>query len=72
MPRKICWLSQQSAETALKAALMLEDVAFPFSHNLVIDRLDDDSSNVNILLVHRLPDTERAEDEGVTVFVLVS
>ena len=51
---------------------MLEDVAFPFSHDLVIDRWDYDDSNVNNLLVHRLPDTERAEDEGVTVFVLVS
>ena len=34
VPRHVCWLSQQSAEKALKAALVLEGVAFPFTHDL--------------------------------------
>lgn len=33
-PRHVCWLSQQSAEKALKAALVLEDIVFPFTHDL--------------------------------------
>ena len=32
--RHVCWLAQQSAEKALKAALVLEGVAFPFTHDL--------------------------------------
>lgn len=34
VPRHICWLAQQSAEKALKAALVLEEIAFPFTHDL--------------------------------------
>ena len=34
VPRHVCWLAQQSAEKALKAALVLEDIAFPFTHDL--------------------------------------
>ena len=33
-PRHACWLSQQGAEKALKAALMLEEVDFAFTHDL--------------------------------------
>ena len=33
-PRHACWLSQQAAEKALKAALVLEGVEFPFTHDL--------------------------------------
>ena len=33
-PRHACWLSQQAAEKALKAALMLEEVDFAFTHDL--------------------------------------
>ena len=33
-PRHSCWLSQQAAEKALKAALILESVDFPFTHDL--------------------------------------
>ena len=33
-PRHACWLSQQAAEKALKAALVLERVEFPFTHDL--------------------------------------
>ena len=33
-PRHACWLSQQAAEKALKAALILEEVGFPFTHDL--------------------------------------
>ena len=33
-PRHVCSLSQQAAEKALKAALVLEGTAFPFSHDL--------------------------------------
>ena len=33
-PRHACWLSQQVAEKALKAALVLEGVEFPFTHDL--------------------------------------
>ena len=33
-PRHACWLSQQAAEKALKAALVLEEVEFPFTHDL--------------------------------------
>ena len=32
--RHVCWLSQQAAEKALKAALTLDEVVFPFSHDL--------------------------------------
>ncbi len=33
-PRHVCWLSQQAAEKALKAALVLEEIDFPFTHDL--------------------------------------
>ena len=33
-PRYICWHSQQAAEKALKAALVLEEIDFPFTHDL--------------------------------------
>ncbi len=33
-PRHACWLSQQAAEKALKAALVLDGVDFPFTHDL--------------------------------------
>ena len=33
-PRHACWLSQQAAEKALKAALVLEGIEFPFTHDL--------------------------------------
>ena len=33
-PRHACWFSQQAAEKALKAALILEEVEFPFTHDL--------------------------------------
>ena len=33
-PRHVCWLSQQAAEKALKAALVLEDIEFPYTHDL--------------------------------------
>ena len=32
--RHVCWLSQQSAEKSLKAALVLEGIEFPFTHDL--------------------------------------
>ena len=32
--RHACWLAQQAAEKALKGALVLEEVDFPFSHDL--------------------------------------
>ena len=32
--RHVCWLSQQSAEKSLKAALVLEEAEFPFTHDL--------------------------------------
>ncbi len=38
-PRHACWLAQQAAEKALKAALILMEIEFPFSHDL--DRLRD-------------------------------
>lgn len=34
LPRHVCWLSQQAAEKAVKAVLVFEQVAFPFSHDL--------------------------------------
>jgi len=34
-PRHVCSYAQQAAEKALKAALILEDRDFPFSHDLV-------------------------------------
>lgn len=34
IPRHVCWLAQQVAEKALKAALVLEGVDFPFRHDL--------------------------------------
>lgn len=37
-PRHVCWLAQQAAEKALKAALILEGVEFPFIHDLDILR----------------------------------
>lgn len=33
-PRHACWLSQQAAEKALKAALVLEGVEFSYTHDL--------------------------------------
>ena len=33
-PRHVCWHSQQTAERALKAALVLEGIDFPFTHDL--------------------------------------
>ena len=33
-PRHACWLSQQAAEKALKAALILDEVDFSFTHDL--------------------------------------
>ena len=32
--RHTCWLSQQAAEKALKAALVLEGIEFPYIHDL--------------------------------------
>ena len=32
--RHVCWLSQQSAEKTLKAALVLDGIEFPFTHDL--------------------------------------
>ena len=32
--RHVCWLSQQAAEKAIKAALTLDRVTFPFTHDL--------------------------------------
>ncbi len=37
-PRQVCWLSQQTAEKALKAALLLDAVKFPHVHDLNILR----------------------------------
>ena len=34
VPRHVCWLAQQSAEKALKLALVLEETDFPFAHDL--------------------------------------
>lgn len=34
VPRHICWLAQQATEKALKAALILEGVEFPYHHDL--------------------------------------
>ena len=34
VPRHVCWLAQQSAEKALKASLVLEEINFPFTHDL--------------------------------------
>lgn len=33
-PRHACWLAQQAAEKALKSALVLEEIDFPFTHDL--------------------------------------
>ena len=33
-PRYVCWLSQQAAEKALKAALLLEAIDYPYTHDL--------------------------------------
>ncbi len=33
-PRHVCWFSQQAAEKALKAALVLEEIDFPYTHDL--------------------------------------
>lgn len=37
-PRHVCWLSQQAAEKALKAALVLEEIDFPYTHDLNVLR----------------------------------
>jgi HEPN domain-containing protein len=34
--RHICWLSQQSAEKAIKAALISQQIEFPRTHNLTV------------------------------------
>jgi HEPN domain-containing protein len=34
VPRHVCWLAQQAAEKALKAALVSEGTDFPFRHDL--------------------------------------
>jgi HEPN domain-containing protein len=34
LPRHACWLAQQAAEKAIKAALVLEGIDFPFRHDL--------------------------------------
>jgi HEPN domain-containing protein len=34
IPRHACWLAQQAAEKALKAALVSQQVNFPFRHDL--------------------------------------
>jgi len=34
IPRHACWLAQQAAEKALKAALVAQQVDFPFRHDL--------------------------------------
>ncbi len=34
IPRHACWLTQQAAEKALKAALVSQQVNFPFRHDL--------------------------------------
>lgn len=36
-PRQVCFLAQQAAEKAIKAALIFEQIVFPFTHDL--DRL---------------------------------
>jgi HEPN domain-containing protein len=33
-PRHVCWLAQQAAEKALKAALTSQQIPFPFWHDL--------------------------------------
>ena len=33
-PRHVCWLSQQAAEKALKAALLLDGIDFSYTHDL--------------------------------------
>ena len=33
-PRYVCWLSQQAAEKTLKAALELEAIDYPYTHDL--------------------------------------
>jgi HEPN domain-containing protein len=33
-PRHACWYAQQAAEKAIKTALVFEQIAFPFSHDL--------------------------------------
>ena len=33
--RLVCWHSQQAAEKAIKAALIISEIAFPRTHNLV-------------------------------------
>lgn len=38
-PRQVCFLAQQAAEKALKTALVLLEIEFPFTHDL--DRLRD-------------------------------
>lgn len=37
-PRHRCWLAQQAAEKAIKAALILDGVSFPFRHDLDVLR----------------------------------
>ena len=34
VPRHPAWLAQQAAEKALKAVLVFEQIAFPYTHNL--------------------------------------
>lgn len=34
LPRFVCWHSQQAAEKALESVLVLEEIDFPFTHDL--------------------------------------
>jgi HEPN domain-containing protein len=34
-PRGVCWFAQQAAEKAMKALLVLEQIEYPFTHDLV-------------------------------------
>ena len=36
--RHVCWFYQRAAEKSLKAALIFEDIAFPFTHDLDVLR----------------------------------
>lgn len=34
-PRTVCWFAQQAAEKAMKALLVLDQIEYPFTHDLV-------------------------------------
>lgn len=55
-PRHVCWLSQQAAEKALKAALVLEEIDFPYTHDL---------NDLRNLLPDRDPHSARLCGNGV-------